>query len=106
MKLASHFFLALLLCGCNQMKIKVLDESNSPLAGAKVTSQTPSVQSDSSFTDKNGTATVPWVLGRQMLRIDLAGFETAYISISSGVPSTITLKKSSASLTHPSNGTR
>jgi hypothetical protein len=105
MRLAIFLFLMLSFFGCNQMQIKVIDENNIPLAGAEITSLAPSMESVPNYTDKNGIAPVPQIIGGNMLRVKLAGFETAFINTSSKIPVSVTLKKLSTSLPYLSNET-
>ena len=74
------------------MQIKVTDENNLLLASAEVTSLAPSMESATNFTDKNGIAVVPQVIGGNMLRVKVAGFETSFINTSSKIPASVALK--------------
>jgi hypothetical protein len=105
MRKALILFFMTLLFGCNQMEIKVTDENNLPLVGAEITSLSPSMEGATNLTDKNGIAVVPKVIGGNMLRVKLIGFETTFINASSKIPASVVLKKSSASLAHHSSGT-
>ncbi len=79
------------ICGCHQ--VKVVDENNRPIAGAKVTSMTPSVSSQANITDKEGMAEIPRLLGQNSVTVQLLGFDTAFINTEKGFPTIITLKK-------------
>jgi hypothetical protein len=105
MRKALILFIMVSLFGCNQMEIKVTDENNLPLVGAEITSLAPSMESATNLTDKNGIAVVPKIIGGNMLRVKLAGFETAFINTASKIPESVVLKKSSASLIPHSSGT-
>jgi hypothetical protein len=81
--------------GCNQDQIKIVDENNNPLAGARVFSLSPSTQSEPGITNSNGIAIIHQVIGGNMLRIELAGFETAFVHSDPTPPALVTLKNNS-----------
>ncbi len=92
-KISLYSFLMLTFFGCNQAQIKVVDEDNHPLTGAKVFSVSPSMQSEPSITDRNGIAIIHQIVGGNMLRIELVGFDTAFTNISPNPPALVVLKK-------------
>ncbi|MFZ2268069.1 MAG: Ig-like domain-containing protein [Azonexus sp.] len=94
-KISICSFLMLTLFGCNQAQIKVVDESNNPLAGARVFSLSPSTQGEPGITNSNGIAPIHQIIGGNMLRIELAGFETAFINTDPKAPALVALKKTS-----------
>jgi len=94
-KFSIYAFLMLTFFGCNQDQIKVVDENNHPLAGARVFSLSPSTQSEPGITNSNGVAIIHQIIGRNMLRIELAGFETAFVNTAPNPPARVALKKSS-----------
>jgi hypothetical protein len=82
------------LFGCHQPQIKVVDEDNHPLAGARVFTMSPSTQSEPGITDHDGIATIQKIVGGNMLRIELAGFDTAFANTNPKPPALVVLKKS------------
>lgn len=89
-------FLMLTLSACKQAQIKIVDENNNPLAGARVVCLSPSMESEPDITDSNGMAKIHRVVGGNMLRIELAGFETAFIATDPKIPALLALKKQTA----------
>jgi hypothetical protein len=93
-KISLGSFLLLSLFGCHQAQIKVLDEDNHPLAGARVFTMSPSTQSEPGLTDADGIATLEHIAGGNMLRIELAGFDTIFANLNPKPPTLVVLKKS------------
>jgi hypothetical protein len=84
-------FLMMVLCGCHQ--VKVVDENNHPIAGAKVFSQTPSVTSQANISNELGVAEIPRLLGQNAITIHSAGFDSVFINTEKGFPTLVTLKR-------------